>query len=155
MRSSLYQVRGRYDEAEPLLLETLEIQKRVLGDDHPETLTFMNNLASLYFAQGRYDEAEPLLLETLETQKRVLGDDHVETSLTVHNLACLYRDTNRLDKARLRFERVQRLWETKLSPEHHYVAANLAEYAKLLRRTGDDAEAARLEDRARAIRDKQ
>jgi hypothetical protein len=38
----------------------------VLGNDHPDTLRFMNNLAVLYQSQGRYDEAEPLHLETLE-----------------------------------------------------------------------------------------
>ena len=63
--------------------------KRVLGDDHPDTLRSMNNLASLYNRQGRYDAAEPLYLETLETQKRVLGDDHRDTTSTLYNLACM------------------------------------------------------------------
>ena len=41
----LYKDQGRYDEAEPLYLETLETRKRVLGDDHPDTLGSMNALA--------------------------------------------------------------------------------------------------------------
>ena len=32
----------------------------MLGKDHPDTLTSVNNLAALYQAQGRYGEAEPL-----------------------------------------------------------------------------------------------
>ncbi len=38
---------GRYDEAEPLNLETLEVKKRVLGEEHPDTLLSMNNIADL------------------------------------------------------------------------------------------------------------
>ncbi len=44
--ANLYKVQGRYDAAEPL-------RKVKLGDDHPDTLTSMNNLAILlctYFA---------------------------------------------------------------------------------------------------------
>jgi tetratricopeptide (TPR) repeat protein len=85
----VYENQGRYDEAEPLYLTTLETQERVLGDDHPNTLASMNALAGLYRAQGRYDEAEPLYLETLEARKRVLGDDHPDTASTLYGLACL------------------------------------------------------------------
>ena len=83
----LYYRQGRYTEAESLYLKTLETQKRVLGDDHPDTLRSMNNLALLYGRQGRDDEAEPLHLETLETKKRVLGDDHPSTLGTMNAVA--------------------------------------------------------------------
>jgi hypothetical protein len=32
----------------------------VLGEEHPNTLASMNNLALVYNDQGRYDEAEKL-----------------------------------------------------------------------------------------------
>jgi tetratricopeptide (TPR) repeat protein len=88
----LYWSQGRYDEAEPLLLETLETKKRVLGDDHPDTLDAMHSLAILYQRQGRFDEAEPLALETLKIRRRVLGDHHRGTSISMYNLACLEID---------------------------------------------------------------
>jgi tetratricopeptide (TPR) repeat protein len=94
----LYRKQGRYAEAEPLYLETLETRKRVLGDDHPDTVVSMNGLAKLYQILGRYDEAEPLYLETLETRKRVLGDDHPHIALTLYNLACF--ETVRGDQAK-------------------------------------------------------
>ena len=37
-----------------------------LGEDHPDTLTCLNNLAGLLKAQGRLAEAEPLYREALE-----------------------------------------------------------------------------------------
>ena len=37
---------GRYAEAEKLHRETLDIRRRVLGPEHPDTLMSMNNLAN-------------------------------------------------------------------------------------------------------------
>jgi tetratricopeptide (TPR) repeat protein len=84
-----YLSQGRYAEAEPLYLATLETRRRVLGADHHETLSSMNGLGTHYLSQGRYAEAEPLYLATLETSKRVLGDHHPDTLRLGYNLACL------------------------------------------------------------------
>jgi hypothetical protein len=51
---------GRYAEAEKLDRETLDIRRRVLGPEHPVTLTSMNNLAIVLADEGRYAEAEKL-----------------------------------------------------------------------------------------------
>ena len=40
-----------------------------LGEDHPDTLTCLNNLAGLLHAQGRLAEAEPLYREALEKSR--------------------------------------------------------------------------------------
>jgi tetratricopeptide (TPR) repeat protein len=51
---------GDYAKAEPLLQEALEIRRRVLGSQHPDTAQSSNNLAELYEAMGDYAKAEPL-----------------------------------------------------------------------------------------------
>jgi hypothetical protein len=38
----------------------VELSEKVLGEDHPDTLTIMNNLAGLLHKQGKYEEAEEL-----------------------------------------------------------------------------------------------
>ena len=87
---SLYESQGRYGEAEPLYRRALEARERVLGPEHPDTLTSVNNLAALYQAQGRYGEAEPLYRRALEASERVLGPEHPDTLTSVNNLALLY-----------------------------------------------------------------
>ena len=57
----LYQAMGEYAKAEPLYQEALRIRQKVLGPEHPDTATSLNNLASLYRAMGEYAKAEPLL----------------------------------------------------------------------------------------------
>jgi Tetratricopeptide repeat len=36
---------GKYPEAEQMYREVVEVTERVLGKEHPDTLTSMNNLA--------------------------------------------------------------------------------------------------------------
>ena len=52
------------------------------------------------------------------------------------------------------FELARQILVDKLGPDHPFVAENLEQYARLLRKLGEDEEAAALEVRARAIRDK-
>ena len=61
------------DEAEELLAGSLDVHRRVLGDEHPDTPIAMNNLASVYMTSGRYAEAEALYVEALELFRRLLG----------------------------------------------------------------------------------
>jgi hypothetical protein len=51
---------GRYDEAEAPFVEVMERHRRVLGKEHPDTLTSMANLALTFWNQGRWKEAEDL-----------------------------------------------------------------------------------------------
>jgi hypothetical protein len=48
---------GRWDEVEELEVRVMETRKKVLGVEHPDTLTSMANLASTYRNQGRWGEA--------------------------------------------------------------------------------------------------
>ncbi|MCK5661163.1 MAG: tetratricopeptide repeat protein, partial [Methanosarcinales archaeon] len=54
------QVRARYGEAEPIYKRALEIREKVIGTEHPDVATNLNNLAGLYRDQGKYQMAEPL-----------------------------------------------------------------------------------------------
>ena len=58
--AALLDSQGKYDEAEPIYRQTLALSEKVLGKEHPNTLSSMNNLAVLLKNQGRYDEAKKL-----------------------------------------------------------------------------------------------
>ena len=60
--------------AERLYREALRICSEAFGDDHPKTLTVMNNLASLLSVPGRLDEAEALHRTLLERRIGAFGE---------------------------------------------------------------------------------
>jgi len=50
---------GDYAKAEPLFLQTLEIQKQTLGEKHPGLAVSLLSVARLYVDMGDYAKAEP------------------------------------------------------------------------------------------------
>ena len=77
---STHQETGRAAEAIPLFEQALTGLERVLGADHPTTLTSRNNLALAYQETGRAAEAIPLFERALTGMERVLGADHPTTA---------------------------------------------------------------------------
>ena len=59
----LYQVQGRYEDAESPYEQALSIAMKVLGPGHPNTRNLVQNLSALLRAQGRGEEAERLARE--------------------------------------------------------------------------------------------
>ena len=96
--------RGRYEKAEELIRDALEIRRTVLNspeapdvDRHPDIAQSYNTLASLYNSWKRYDEAEHYYYKALEINRRILGENHPYTAHTLSSLADLY--FNRADQS--------------------------------------------------------
>ena len=51
---------GLVPRAESLLNQALDVRRRVLGDEHPDSLTTMDHIARVYYLQGRNTESEAL-----------------------------------------------------------------------------------------------
>ena len=68
-------MRRHVPRAEELSLKTLEIRHRLFGDEHPNTISTLNNLGGLYSSRGQYAKAEPLLVRALDASRRVNGDE--------------------------------------------------------------------------------
>jgi tetratricopeptide (TPR) repeat protein len=60
--------------------EALQFRARTLGDDHPHTLTFVQNMGSLMQTQGRFADAERHFRSILESRRRTLGNTHPDTA---------------------------------------------------------------------------
>jgi hypothetical protein len=63
----------------------------MLGDNHPDILDTMNNLANTYSEQGKYAQAEVLYKQCLDTRRIVLGDNHPHTLSTIKADPLLFR----------------------------------------------------------------
>jgi tetratricopeptide (TPR) repeat protein len=86
-----FDIRGLYHSALPLFKEALEIRRRILGNDHPNTAGSINNMAILCKNMGDYNSALLLYKEALEIKRRVLGNDHPDTASGINNIGMLYQ----------------------------------------------------------------
>ena len=133
---------GRYDEAEPLYREAIEIAEATLGKEHPAYATNLNNLAELLRATGRFGEAEPLYRQAMAIREATLGKKHPDYAADLNNLALLLRAIERYDEAEPLYREAIEIAEATLGKEHPTYATNLNNLAGLLRATErfDEAE---------------
>ena len=89
---------GLYAEAEPLLRDALQSQRRLLGRGNTETLATAHRLANLYWYLQRPADAEPLYREVTEERRRALGAEHPDTLRANFDLAALYGLQKRWDE---------------------------------------------------------
>ena len=76
-----------------LFQRSLKIDETMLGPDHPNVATDLNNLASQYQDQGNYAEALPLYQRALQLREKVFGPDHPDVADELDNsLGVLYKD---------------------------------------------------------------
>ncbi|PNP54333.1 hypothetical protein THARTR1_05540 [Trichoderma harzianum] len=80
-------------------VDLMKVLMEFLGDEHPEVLSSMHNLAYMYHKLGRWSEAEKLAAQALDLRRKVLGDEHCETLSSMHNLAYIYHELGRWSKA--------------------------------------------------------
>ncbi len=78
---------GKYAQAQPLFEKALEIRRRLLTDEHPDTATACGNLAANLNALGKYAQAQPLFEKAMEVHRRLLTDEHPNTASAYNNLA--------------------------------------------------------------------
>ncbi|WP_327075564.1 tetratricopeptide repeat protein (plasmid) [Kitasatospora purpeofusca] len=124
--------------------------QRLLGHDHPDTLTACSNLASSYWQAGRTGEAIVLEERVAADRERILGPDHPDTLVARGNLASAYRQVGRIGEAIVLEERVLAYRERLLGDDHPdtlMARGNLASSYALAGRTG---EAIALEERVAA-----
>ncbi|KAH9862955.1 hypothetical protein J1614_010732, partial [Plenodomus biglobosus] len=80
------QTLGRYRAAEQAYGQVLGRREKVLGKEHPSTLTSMNKLALARSCQGKYAEADAMRRATLALRERVVRKDHPHTLMSMNNL---------------------------------------------------------------------
>ena len=66
----------RPQDAEPLYREALDMQRKLLGDAHPDLALALNNLGYARERRGDYRGAEAAYQEALKMNRALLGERH-------------------------------------------------------------------------------
>jgi eukaryotic-like serine/threonine-protein kinase len=125
LRAKLQSTLGRTYFALGVSGQAISLQEQVRdyylatsGQEHPDTLQAMNNLAISYYAAGRQDEALKLREQVLALRRKVLGPEHPDTLKAMNNLAISYDGADRREEALQLREQVFAIRRKVLGPEH-------------------------------------
>jgi non-specific serine/threonine protein kinase/serine/threonine-protein kinase len=140
----VYQSLGLYPEAQSLLTRAVDIRRRVLGPEKPETLASMSSLGGNLRAQGRYPEAEKLDRETLDIRRRVLGPEHPDTLRSINDLSAVLVAEGRFPEAEKLLRACLEIQRRVLGPDHVDTLRSIGNLANTVENEGHYPEAEQL-----------
>ena len=79
---------GKLEEAVPLHIEILNVNKAKLGPDDPATIQAAETLGRIYAEMGQFEKAIPLLEDVVKYRKANPGRDNRETPSAMWVLGC-------------------------------------------------------------------
>ncbi|KAI1108408.1 hypothetical protein F5Y14DRAFT_84773 [Nemania sp. NC0429] len=123
---------GKYEEAEPVHRQTVQLMAEVLGKRHPKTLGSINNLANVLYSQKKYDEAETMQRQTLQLKKEMLGRRHPDTLISINNLAEILWSQGKYDEAETMHRQTLQLTEEVLGRRHPNTLSSINNLAEIL-----------------------
>lgn len=95
----VYHALGRYDEAEPLLLASLDTRRELFGPESPETASSQHYLARVAYATSDYDRADSLGREALALRTRAFGAGSAEVMESLRDLAAVAYNAGMYEEA--------------------------------------------------------
>lgn len=132
---------GQAVAAEPEYQAVIQVQERVLGAEHRDTLGSRMNLATALLAQGKHAEAELEHRVVIQVQERVLGAEHLDTLGSRNNLALALADQGKYAEAEQEHRAVLKVMERLLGAEHPDTLSSRSNLALALQAQGKNAEA--------------
>ncbi len=121
--------------------QALAERRRVLGEDHPDTIESVANLGVYLLALGRTDEASPYYREALDTSRRVWGNDHPRTLTCIANTGNLLVGKGQLGEAEGYLREALEGRRRVLGEDHPNTLQSLRGWGNLLMEQGKLAEA--------------
>jgi len=143
---------GLYPEATKQLERALDLQRRVLGSEHPDTLKSMTKLADVFDMEGKSAQAESLHSQILEIRRRVLGPEHPDTLRSMNELTNAYWNQGKYEQAEALDGQILEIRRRVLGPEHPNTLSSMNNLASDYVDEGKYAEAEALDSQTLEIR---
>lgn len=146
--------RGRVDETEQMSIISMEVRRAVLGEEHADTLSSMEMVASAIELKGKYKEAEAINRQTLARKEKVLGPEHLATLLSMSNLAVVLIRQEKYKEAEAITRQTLAQYNKVLGPDHQQTLINRGNLALALERQGNYEEAEAIDTQTLAQKEK-
>jgi tetratricopeptide (TPR) repeat protein len=133
--AALYIDMGRFVDAEPLLLQSLEMKTRIFGPTTLEVADDHLTLAAVYFLQNNvdFDKGEAHALSAISISEKALGPNHKDIPFLLGELGSFYEEQGRYAEAEKLYRKALEIHRTNHGDVHSKVAAYLDHIANTYR----------------------
>jgi eukaryotic-like serine/threonine-protein kinase len=132
----------------------LEVDQRVLGDEHPRVAMHLHNLAVVAQNMGNLKLAETLFHDAIRRKERAYGVGDPQTADAIENYGLLLQREGRLTEAEPLLRSALAMTLSRYGPEHYNVGYARVSLAMLLHDQGNLSEAENEFRQALAVYDK-
>ncbi len=133
---------GYYEQADALLSRALEIRRGILGDDHPDTITSITEMALNLSYLGRLDDSERYHREALDRARRTLDDDDEQLLQALNNMGLLLSNQGKFEEAEPYYREVLAGARRVFGEDHRNTLTVIHNLGLLLKQQGKYEEAA-------------
>lgn len=126
----LYQ-QGKYAFSEQLLQQALQINCRILSEQHPQTAESFHNLGLIHKSQRRYHTAEVYFKQALQIRSQLLGEQHPMTANSLNSLAALYCCMGKYQQAEPLLQQALEICQKNFGEMHPHTATTLNNLAQM------------------------
>ncbi|CAJ1964987.1 unnamed protein product [Cylindrotheca closterium] len=130
--AQVLQHQRRLEDSISFFQQSLDIQKRVLGEDHLEVANTLSSMAAVLRFQGKIDEAMDVLQQGLTLKKQALGEEHISVANTYNTIGGVYFNKRELDKAMKYFQRSLEIYMNVIGEDHKFIANTFNNIALVL-----------------------
>ena len=128
-----YRSLNRLDLARPQVEKALEIRRRELGPDHPDTLQALGSYAAILASLQRYPEAEAAYKQWLDAAPRVHGENHLFTIEALSSYGDVIQLQGRYAEALPYVKKAYDVSRRALGEDHYKTLVCASQYAKVLK----------------------
>jgi len=128
---------GRYEQAEPLLLEALDLYRRTLGESAPEVAESCYKLGCVVQRRGDYPRAQGLLERAYDMQRVRSADGGLDAALTLDRLGAVVWVQGDTPRGEETLKRALEIHRRLLGGDHPRIVMSLHRLATLLSSKGE------------------
>lgn len=135
----IYQVSGKYAEAEKTYLEIKYVYENRLGTgqkNNPEYANLLNQMGILYIQMGKLDKVEENLKNSLDIYKRQYSEQHPTFAKVTADLGNFYRMRGKNAEAEVQLDKALSIRENMLGKNHPDYVRSQEDLAILYWKTG-------------------
>ncbi len=128
---SLLYRQGNFVCSEQLLQQALQINCKLLSEQHPQTAETFHNLGLIYKTQKRYYTSEVYFKQALQIRRQIFGELHPTTANSLNSLAALYCCMGKYQKAKPLLEQALEICQKNFGEIHPHTATTLNNLAQM------------------------